>query len=47
MGIDLGLYFVYLLFYINTSSSAITERVDQFWPKVEDDILQWVYLQPL
>jgi len=36
-----------------TSISAITEtpncRVDQFWPKVEDDIGQTinVYLQPL
>jgi len=36
-----------------TSSSAITERlrcrVGQFWPKVEDDILQtiYIYLHPL
>jgi len=36
-----------------TSSSAIAERphyrVGQFWPKVEDDILQTlqIYLQPL
>ena len=38
--------------HILTSSSAIAERrtalrVGQFWPKVEDDILQAIYLQPL
>ena len=37
-------YYVVYAFYFTTSSSAIAERrrcrVGQFWPKVEDDILQ-------